>query len=517
MATVSEINEAKAKWAEHCKRVQSSTSIDISVKESPVERDRRIRKLLSSYPKFCEYYFPHYITRTDPQTGEVKICHNAPFHNAAAKDILEHPNLKEVFKWPRAHAKSTHLDVFIPLWLKAKKQLRFMVVVGKSEDAANELLSSAQAELEFNQRYIADYGEQKNNGDWTDGYFVTKDGCCFKALGRGQSPRGMRYQERRPDYIVIDDLDDDELCRNPSRVEDLTNWVKEALFGSLDVGRGRFLMAGNLISKNSVLQKICESEGVKVSQVNAVDAEGNPVWKDKWTKEEAAEAAAFMGYYAWNKEYMHNPIIAGKIFKHEWIQYKKLPKTDRYDALVLYIDPSFKPKTTNDYKAARLWGRIGNELHLINCWVRQDTIGAMVRWCYDLYESLGDNASRVRWLMEANFLQDSILDEFTEEGNARGWQLPISGDKRKKPDKLERIINITPLWERGFVWYNEALKDSPDMRVGIDQTLALAKGSSAHDDAPDADEGAIWILQKAHRQSTFKPRSGQRPRPKTSW
>ena len=77
--------------------------------------------------------------------------------------------------------------------------------------------------------------------------------------------------ERRPDYIVIDDLDDDELCRNPSRVTDMMAWVKEALFGCLDVGRGRFIMAGNLIAKNSVLQGICETEGVKVSTIVAVD------------------------------------------------------------------------------------------------------------------------------------------------------------------------------------------------------------------------------------------------------
>ena len=113
--------------------------------------------------------------------------------------------------------------------------------------------------------------------------------------------------------------------------------------------------------------------------------------------------------------------------------------------------------------------------------------------------------------MEANFLQDTILDEFVTEGEIRGYQLPISGDYRKKPDKLQRITDISPLWERGFVFYNEALKGTPDMQNGIDQTLALEKGSSAHDDAPDADEGAIWYLQRTARQSKLTPRMGNRP------
>ena len=517
MATISEINEARARWSEHCKVVQSYTSTDILAEETPAQKEARIKRLLGNYPAFCEYYFPHYLTRTDPDTGALKVTHNAPFHNKGAAKLLKNRNYKGVWKWPRAHAKSTHLDVFIPTWLKALKELHFLVIVGKSEDSAKELLSSLQAELEFNQRIIADFGVQKNAGDWADGYFITKDGCVFKSLGRGQSPRGLRYMERRPDYIVIDDLDDDELCRNPSRVEDLYNWVKEALFGALDLGRGRFVMAGNLISKTSVLQKMTESDGVDVIQVNAVDPDGNPVWAEKWTKEEAKAAADFMGYFAWNKEYMHNPIQAGKIFKHDWIRYRKIPKLSKYDDLVLYIDPSLKPKTSNDYKACRLWGRIGSQYDLITCWVRQDTVSAMVRWCYDLYERLGDDAARVGWFMEANFMQDTLLDEFTTEGNARGYQLPITGDKRKKPDKLERITNITPLWERGFVAYNEAEKNTVDMKNGIDQTLALEKGSAAHDDAPDADEGAIWMLSRRGRSVNFTPIMGTRPSPKNKW
>lgn len=34
-------------------------------------------------------------------------------------------------------------------------------------------------------------------------------------------------------------------------------------------------------------------------------------------------------------------------------------------------------------------------------------------------------------MIEANFLQDTLLDDFEEEGNLRGYQLPIQADKRK--------------------------------------------------------------------------------------
>ena len=519
MATQAEQKLAYEQWKEHCKRVQSITDTALMAAETPAARDKRRRRLLDNYAAFCEYYFPHYLTLRDKVTGEViRTIHNAPFHNEAARKVRSTPNLKAVFQWPRGHAKSTHFDIFMPLWLmfQPKRLINFMVIVGKSEDSAIRLLGDIQAELEHNQRIIADFGRQRGSASWQDGEFKAANGVKFLASGRGQSPRGLRDRESRPDYIVIDDLDDDELCRNEKRVHDLTDWVKEALFGSLDVGRGRFIMVGNLISKNSVLFNITKTPGVFVSVIKAVDRNGEPVWRGKWTKEEAREYRDFVGYRAWEKEMMHNPIVDGTIFRSEWIRFKKMPKLSKYEMLVCYTDPSFKSTTSNDYKASRLWGKIGNELHLIDCYVRQDTVSGMVRWLYNLYESLPEGVA-VRFFMEANFMQDIILDEFTTEGNIRGYQLPLLPDKRKKPEKIQRIEAISPLWERGFVFYNEALKDSPDMQVGIEQTLALERGSRVHDDAPDADEGAIWYLQRNTRQENFKPMFGARPTSKNIW
>ena len=519
MATAAEKRKAYERWKEWSREVQSITDTALLKRETPAERDARIRRLQSNYAAFCEYYFPHFLQLRDKTTGQVlRTVHNAPFHNEAARRVRSTSNLKAVFMWPRGHAKSTHFDIFIPLWLMFQpiRLINFMVVVGKSEDNADRLLGDIQAELGYNQRLIADFGQQQGEGLWQDGEFRTKSGVKFLACGRGQSPRGLRDREARPDYIVIDDLDDDQLCRNERLVHDLTDWVKEALFGSLDVGRGRFIMVGNLISKNSVLNNIANTKGVYLSKVQAVDRNGEPLWAEKWTRDEAQAYRDFVGYRAWEKEMMHNPIVDGTIFRAEWIRYKRLPRLEKYDDLVCYTDPSFKSTTANDYKACRLWGRQGGELHLIDCFVRQATVSEMVRWLYDLYERTRETAS-VRFFMEANFMQDIILDEFATEGNMRGYQLPIMPDRRKKPDKIQRIEAVSPLWERGLVFYNERLKDSPDMQVGIEQTLALERGSRVHDDAPDADEGAIWLLQRGGRINSVQPLVGSRPTSKNIW
>ena len=275
MATLSEKKQAIEAWREHCKQIAALTDTSLMAPESKADRKKRIASLQRDYAAFCEYYFPHFLQLKDKTTGKVlRTIHNAPFHNQAARKVKSTPNLKAVFMWPRGHAKSTHLDVFLPLWLMFQplRLINFMVIVGKSEDAACRLLGDIQAELEYNDRLKADFGEQKpSGGDWTDGEFKAQCGVKFLACGRGQSPRGLRDREARPDYIVIDDLDDDELCKNEKRVRELTSWVKSALFGSLDVGRGRFLMVRNHISKNSVLFNIAHTKGVFLSNVYAVD------------------------------------------------------------------------------------------------------------------------------------------------------------------------------------------------------------------------------------------------------
>ena len=506
MATKANINDALEQWKKHCETVQNSTTINVA--ESEKDKLARIKKVRGDYAAFVAYYFPHYTV--NPETGKTTPC--ADFHIKAANKVKKERNLKAVFKWHRGAAKSTHLDIFIPLWLKCQevKQLNVMVLVGKSEDNANTLLADIQAELQFNQRYIHDFGQQYNNGSWEDGKFVTKDGTAFFARGRGQSPRGLRYRSHRPDYIVIDDLDDDELCESPARVTRLTNWVKEALFGALDGGRGRFIMVGNLIAKNSVLANIAATDGVHVSQVNIWDKNGNVSWAAKWTPDEVKAIERFQGYRSFQKEYMNNPITEGAVFRQDWIKWGKLPDLKKFEELVLYIDPSFKGTTKNDYKAAKLWGKVGSQLWHIKAFVRQCSVAEMVRWLYDLYEWSLEKGIAIKWYMEANFMQDTILDEFRREGDLRGYQLPISGDKRKKPDKFQRVEAISPLWERGFVTYNEDEKNDPDMLAGIDQTLAFEKGMRGHDDAPDADEGAIWYLQKHTRVNSFTPSFGRR-------
>ena len=469
------------RWREHCTKVQQLTVVNGF--ESEPDKVARIERAKSDYDFFVTYYFPHYVKS---KCGKFQI--------EAANEVAGNKKLRALFEWARGHAKSTHFDLMIPLWLKIKNEMNVMILVGKSEDNAKTLLGDLQAELQFNQRYINDFGEQINIGNWEDGKFITKDSKAFFALGRGQSPRGLRYREHRPDYIVVDDLDDDELVQNESRVSKMLDWILEALFNTMDMGSGRFVFVGNRISKNSVLANFAKVPGIYHSVVNALDETGKPAWHEKYSKEDIQQVVDTIGERRAQKEFFNNPITDGSVFKLKDIRFKEIEPLKNYRYIVCYTDPSFKSGAKSDYKATVLIGKNSTgEYHVLKSFVAQTTVKEMVQWHYTLHQTYSQFAS-VYYYMESNFLQDMLFDEFTKMGSEYGTQIPIKGDNRNKPDKFQRIESMQPLFERGIFYFNEAERNDPGTKRLIEQLLMFEKGSRYHDDGPDAIEGAIWML-----------------------
>ncbi len=498
---VRNIKIKKETWERWLDRVSWIQSESFALQGSEVDKEARRERAKADYLFFVETYFPHLAK---------KKC--GKFHLQAARHIIKHDNTRALFEWARGHAKSTHISLIIPLWLKIQepRKINVMILVSKSEDMAIRLLSDLQAELQYNQAFIKDFGIQVRQGSWTEGEFSTTDGCLFVALGRGQSPRGLKDRGRRPDYIVIDDIDDDELVRNPKRVGDVLNWVLEALAGTMDMGRGRFVMVGNRIGRDSVLSRYAERPGIYHTIVNALDKKGNPTWSENYTLDEIKGIREFIGERRFQKEYMNNPLSEGAIFQRKHIKYAKMLPLKEYKMLCSYTDPSFKQSATADYKATILLGKTKDGMiHVLKAYVDQTSITNMISYHYDIIDYV-DGRVPVMFYMEANFLQDTILNEFRSVGAIVGHQIPIRGDNRRKPDKFARIEAISPLFDRGLIFFNIDEKDSSGMITLIEQLLMFEKGSRSHDDGPDALEGGIWMLNRRSMATNLPYSYGKR-------
>jgi hypothetical protein len=506
--------EAIQRWQDHCKTVQEATVVISN--ENPADKAKRIAKAKKDYQYFTEYYFPHY---TYDKTSGKQIL-NGDFHNKWAYQVLKDKNFFGVAEWPREHAKSVHNAIIIPLWLKINGELDGVLLTSKSEDAAKRLLGDIQSELEFNQRFIHDFGVQKSEGNWEDGSFVTKDEVFFLALGRGQSPRGVRYKGKRPNLGISDDIDDDKIVNNQHLVQNVVEWLLGAFYGALNIKQSRFIMVGNRFHPKQILAHIVgdvdegdpKREGLFHSKIYATtngELDGEPTWWQNFTKVALHRRFSIVGSIMALREYFHKYVLKGKRFKMEWIHWDKVPPLKDMDAKVVYFDPSYKSTSSSDLKAVRFWGKKGIKKYLIKSFVRQTSITQAVKWMYDLYDSLPENQKQeVEFWMEDVFLQDQFFADFELEAELRGYYLPIRGDKRQKPEKFSRIEAMTPVYERGHVIWNEDERKSPDAQNGFLQYMGFEKGSAIHDDAPDADEGAWEKLDKKTYKQKNKPQLG---------
>jgi predicted phage terminase large subunit-like protein len=92
-------------------------------------------------------------------------------------------------------------------------------------------------------------------------------------------------------------------------------------------------------------------------------------------------------------------------------------------------------------------------------------------------------------------MQDVIVKEVNDTRLRNGRTIPMRGDNRRKGDKFARIESLLePLHRNGQMYLNAEEKDNPHMQRLAEQFIAFAPGSRAHDDGPDAVEGAVWQI-----------------------
>jgi predicted phage terminase large subunit-like protein len=453
--------------------------------ETPALAIKRRQQLEADPEAWFMYYFPKY-AKNQP----------ARFHKQATKRLINNPRWYETRSWCRGFAKSTR-TMFEVLYLALTGQVKNILLVSYSWDNAARLLLPYQINLELNKRLEADYGVQMNPGKWVMGEFTTRDGVSFTAVGAGQSPRGSKKEADRPDMIIVDDIDTDEETRNEKRIQDKWEWIEQALIPTVDISANmRVLFCGNVIAKDCCITR-AQHHADHVDIVNLTDKHGHSNWPEKVKDTDIAYIQSKISYISFQKEYMNNPLSVGTVFPD--MIYSKLQPIKNYTMLVCYTDPSFKESKKNDYKATVLVGSYKGQFHVIKAFVEQTTTSNMVGWHYQIMDIVGDRSCY--YYMEANLLQDILMQEFYSTGEKNGRVVPIKGDERKKPDKFTRIESLLePLNRAGKLIFNETEHENPHMMRLDEQFKAFQPGSRAHDDGPDAVEGAVWIINNKLRE-----------------
>ena len=489
--------EDKKALAKFRKKIQfARSSGGVNPYENDTEKAKRIAKAKKDY-KFCkEYYFPHYGT-----------SESAPFHIKGANMTLKDPTIKQFDEWGRGLAKSVENDIIKPFWLWLNDQAHYMLIVTTSKDRASELLEDLRAEFEGNPRIINDFGEQKSESQWEKGFFITKNGFVGKALGAGQSVRGLRVKDQRPDYIVIDDLETKELIANPKRQNKIAKWIERDLIPTMDGPIRRLMYACNRFAP-TMIQTILQERHPKwkVHHVKAYDPVSyKPAWPQKYNNTYYKELEEEIGVLAAKAEYNNEPHIEGSIFKEEDIQWKKLPRLNHFKVITGFWDVAYAGTKTSDFNSVRVWGLKDKEFFYIDSFVKQSKMRAALQWMCEFQINLPASVI-VHWRFESQFWNDEVERTIKEVEREYGITLNIIKVDTPKTKKYDRILTLQPYYQNGRIYYNIDKKSHHSTQEGLSQLYGIEPGYKTHDDAPDADEQAIkWLSKWIQIQNKTKP------------
>lgn len=443
---------------------------------SELEKRKRIEKLEKNDEEWFRYYFPKFYS-SEP----------ALFHKKSTRRVMGNPEWFEARPWSRELSKSgrTMMEA-IKLSLTGKKRNWFLA--SNSYDNAVRLLKPYKTLLEKSDRIINDYGLQKSYGSWSDGEFVTVKGVAFRAIGAGQSPRGARNEEVRPDGIIVDDFDTDEDCRNPDIIDQKYDWLERALIPTRSISVPLLI----IFNGNIIAEDCCMIRAMKAADyyqiVNIRDENGKSTWPQKNTEELIDIALRNLSYKAQQGEYYNNPITEGRVFKA--LNYGRMKPLSVYKFLIAYTDPSYKKK--GDFKATALVGKWKDQYHVLQMYCGQVTTADMLDWNYAILKYV-NGAVPVYFDIEWPWIDDTIKEEIKKANQRHGISIHPKPDERDKPDKYHRIeSSLEPKNRNGELIFNIDIKDNPNMTACEGQFKALSPKSRAHDDGPDAVEGAVF-------------------------
>lgn len=251
-------------WEDFCESIKASTPIDVN--ETAEDKKKRIKDLEKDPEKWFKYYFKKF-----------SFAEPAPFHTASTRVVMKSPRLYQCRAWARGLAKSTRRMMEIFYLTYAKKFPTNMLLVSKNLDNAIRLLKPYRGNMAANQRLINDYGIQEKLGSWTEKEFTTRGRHTFRAVGTDQNPRGAKEDEIRVNIIVFDDVDDDEVCRNDERLDQVWNWIEGAVIPTVEISKPYYIFFdNNIIAEDSIMQralkKATHKEVVNIRDENGVSS-----------------------------------------------------------------------------------------------------------------------------------------------------------------------------------------------------------------------------------------------------
>ena len=362
---------------------------------------------------------------------------------------------------PREHAKSTAITHALTLFLFLFRIKKYGVIVSDTETQASQFLGDVLLELKENTKLIKVFGIKEIVKDSvTDIIVEMSDGWKFRiqAKGTGQKVRGLKWNNRRPDWIVIDDLENDELVENEERRGKVKNWFLKALLPSL-AKSGNIFIVGTILHMDSLLMGLMtnKSWNHRLYQAHSgFDDFTQMLWPQQWSetrlrdkRQEYIDAGNPEGY---SQEYLNDPLSHSETYfkKNDFKPYEevmdKLPTTNYAS-----VDLAISDKDRAAYTVILVGGMDQYRRLLIKHVVRfrsndaNEIIGTM----FEVQRIYGIET----WIVEEGQIKNTLMGPLIEKMQHSGVYLNIPRGFNPQTDKRSRARAIQARLRAGGVYF----------------------------------------------------------------
>lgn len=183
---------------------------------------------------------------------------------------------------PRGHAKSTAITFSYTLASILFHAHKFIIILSDTEAQAILFLGDIKKELIENEELVALFGIKGLIKD-SDSDFIIEfnDGFQARVIAKGsnQRLRGLKWDGARPDLVIGDDLENEDIVLNADRREKFSKWFTGAVIPLLSKD-GKIRVVGTVLHMDSQLARLLPKPSTKGVVVTPLVIKSSPrsVW-----------------------------------------------------------------------------------------------------------------------------------------------------------------------------------------------------------------------------------------------
>lgn len=231
---------------------------------------------------------------------------------------------------PRNHAKSTAISFTYTLACLVFRERQYAILVSDTVAQATQFLGDIKRELYDNDRLRQLFGIKEFVKDSEDDIIVAcEDGYMFRVQAKGseQKVRGLKWNSKRPDLIVCDDLENDEIVLNKERREKFRHWFYAALLPCKSV-TGIVRYVGTILHTDSMLERLMP-----------------PLWDKKHTRQTELKTYSTKKIKGWRsvKYKAHNSDFSHILWEKRWSKDRLMEERQSF------IDQGIGDKYSQEY------------------------------------------------------------------------------------------------------------------------------------------------------------------------